>query len=272
MIKLLAIDMDGTCLDSHSRVTERTLTVLRKAADAGIILVPTTGRNLKCLPHQLWEAQWEQRLFRYVITSNGARVIDLRKREPIFKAEISRETALDFLAEIVDCSGVGIASHMRNEYLVQGRWLGLLGRLVYGEDAKGVLLVRDMERFVERNHENVEELQFYFLKSKAEPQVRQILKGYPQLAAAYDKNYVEVFSREATKGTALAAISAALGIPAQEIACIGDGENDMTMFRQSGLCIAMGNAVPELKDAADYVAASNKEDGAAEAIEKILRS
>ena len=45
MIKLLAIDMDGTCLDQRSRMTDRTLDVLRKAAKAGITVVPCTGRN-----------------------------------------------------------------------------------------------------------------------------------------------------------------------------------------------------------------------------------
>lgn len=53
MIKLLAVDMDGTCLDSRSRMTERTLIALRRAASAGITVVPTTGRNLGCIPHRL---------------------------------------------------------------------------------------------------------------------------------------------------------------------------------------------------------------------------
>lgn len=53
MIKLLMIDMDGTCLDSRSRMTDRTLRALRRAAAEGIIVVPATGRNLGCLPHRL---------------------------------------------------------------------------------------------------------------------------------------------------------------------------------------------------------------------------
>ena len=52
MIKLLAIDMDGTCLDQRSRMTDRTLDVLRKAAKAGITVVPCTGRNLGCISAQ----------------------------------------------------------------------------------------------------------------------------------------------------------------------------------------------------------------------------
>ena len=47
MIKLLAVDMDGTCLDRRSRMTDATLEALRKAAGRGVIIVPTTGRNLE---------------------------------------------------------------------------------------------------------------------------------------------------------------------------------------------------------------------------------
>ena len=50
MIKLLAVDMDGTCLDGRSRMTDRTLCALRKAAEKGIIIVPATGRNLNVSP------------------------------------------------------------------------------------------------------------------------------------------------------------------------------------------------------------------------------
>ena len=53
MIKLLAVDMDGTCLDGRSRMSAENLAALRRAAEAGILVVPTTGRSLSCLPYRL---------------------------------------------------------------------------------------------------------------------------------------------------------------------------------------------------------------------------
>ena len=74
-----------------------------------------------------------------------------------------------------------------------------------------------------------------------------------------------------TKGNAVAALAAHLNISKEEMACIGDNaENDSTMFSVCGLKFAVGNAEQALKDAADYVVASNDEDGVAEAIEKYL--
>lgn len=63
-----------------------------------------------------------------------------------------------------------------------------------------------------------------------------------------------------------------IGVRKEEIACIGDGENDLSLFAASGLKIAMGNAVENLKIQADYVTETNDRDGAARAVRKhILR-
>ena len=55
-----------------------------------------------------------------------------------------------------------------------------------------------------------------------------------------------------------------------EVVAIGDGHNDVAMFERSGLSIAMGNASPEVQRAADFVTASNDEDGFAQAIERLV--
>jgi hypothetical protein len=60
------------------------------------------------------------------------------------------------------------------------------------------------------------------------------------------------------------------GIPPREIATIGDMANDVTMFKQSGVSIAMGNASPEVQKAATYVTASNEQEGFATAVDKFI--
>ena len=138
------------------------------------------------------------------------------------------------------------------------------------KDAKGVYCVRDMEEFIRRNDCEVEEFQFYFLLPGAKEKVRAILKDYPSLYAAYTGIYVEVYSEHASKGNALAVLAGHLGIGREEIACIGDGENDLSMFASSGLRIAMGNAVDMLKVQADHITETNRNDGAAKAIEHYI--
>lgn len=280
MIKLLAVDMDGTCLDRRSRMTDATLEALRKAARRGVIIVPTTGRNLECIPHRLaagtlfttgaMDEKKNRDLYRYVISSNGACVTDIRERKEIFRAPVPADDVLPLLRECGKLR-LGIASHIRHRYLLEGRFLTMAGRLVYGKDARGVCCVRSMEEFIRKGGYKVEEFQFYFFSPGAEQDVRSVLEKYPDLRAAYTGIYVEVYSKDASKGRALAELARHLNIRKEEIACIGDGENDLSMFEAAGLRIAMGNAVEDLKKQADYVTDSNARDGAAKAVEWILK-
>ena len=82
-------------------------------------------------------------LFRYVISSNGGRVTDIADKKDLFQAMLPKETALSILEK---CRGkrLGIASHMKYRYLIQGKPLAFMGRVVYGRDAGGVCCVRDM--------------------------------------------------------------------------------------------------------------------------------
>ena len=241
--------------------------------------VSRNGESIICLPHRLAEGtlysarseddRKNEGLFRYVISSNGARVTDIRERKTLFQAMIPKETTLSLLER---CKGQRLvtASHMNNRYLLQGRMAAAAGRFIYGEDAKGIYCVRDMARTVKKSVFQTEELQFYFLTKQSRQRLKAILELYPELSAAYTSIYAEVFSKNASKGRALEALAGHLGITREETACIGDGENDLSMFEASGFNIAMGNAFDGLKKKADYVTASNNREGAAKAVRKIL--
>lgn len=279
MIRLLAVDMDGTCLDQKSRMTDAVLSALREAAARGVIVVPTTGRNLECIPHRLaagtlrktgtHDDAANRELFRYVITSNGAKLTDIRGQKTLFEAPISPEESVSLLRS---CRKIrlGTASHIRHKYLLQGRALATAGLVLYGKDARGICCVRDMEAFIRNHHCNVEEFQFYFLSPGARQNVYDVLERYPGLQAASTGIYAEIYSGRASKGRALAELAGHLGIEKEEIACIGDGENDLSMFQAAGLKIAMGNAVNMLKERADHIVESNRRDGAARAVERYI--
>ena len=123
MIKLLAIDMDGTWL-----------------------------------PHQLTD---QNSLFRYVISSNGAKVTDYHTQKTLYQSEIPKQTALSLL-NACQSEKLGITAHIRHEYLLQGHSLVFLGRLIYGKDARKVRYVQNMEQTIQELSCDVKELQFYF--------------------------------------------------------------------------------------------------------------
>ena len=262
MIKLLAIDMDGTCLNQRSRITPAVLQALTAAHASGVEIVPTTGRALCCLPHQLVA---HPELYRYAITSNGARVTDLSDHSTLFRAEIPENMALELTKSLLGAH-IGRTAHIDHQYLVEGHPLHAMGRMVYGKDANTSRCIPDLAEEIKTEKRDVEELQFFFFSKKTRQAVSDALKRFPELCGAYSGVYVEIFHKTASKGSGLAALVEQLGLRKEEVACIGDGENDHPMFQAAGQRFAMGNAVDSLKAAADVVLPSNREDGVAAAI------
>jgi hydroxymethylpyrimidine pyrophosphatase-like HAD family hydrolase len=89
-------------------------------------------------------------------------------------------------------------------------------------------------------------------------------------AARSQPYYLDVTHPAANKGAVVTALSKFLSAPISEIATIGDMPNDVLMFRNSGLSIAMGNASPDVQEQADLVTDSNEDDGFAKAIERFI--
>nr|WP_264175104.1 HAD-IIB family hydrolase [Clostridium tagluense] len=81
---------------------------------------------------------------------------------------------------------------------------------------------------------------------------------------------LEVMDKDCNKGYGVKVLGDMLGIKKEEIICIGDEANDIEMITYAGLGIAMGNAIEELKDVAEYVTLDNDNDGVAKAIEKFI--
>ncbi len=102
-----------------------------------------------------------------------------------------------------------------------------------------------------------------------EGELARLLDGAATVARS-QVYYLDITDRLANKGTGLLKIAKQLGVPPAEIAVIGDGGNDIAMFEQAGFCIAMGNAQPAVKAAADFVTESNGEDGFANAVERFI--
>jgi Cof subfamily protein (haloacid dehalogenase superfamily) len=109
----------------------------------------------------------------------------------------------------------------------------------------------------------------FALLARCEHDAAVLLAGQATVARS-QSYYLDITHPLANKGIALSELAKLLAIPLAEIAVIGDGGNDVAMFERSGLSIAMGNASPEVRQAADFVTASNLEDGFADAIERFI--
>ena len=96
----------------------------------------------------------------------------------------------------------------------------------------------------------------------------RLVKKYTVLKSA--PYFLEILDKRVTKGTGVKSLADALGIQPEEVMAIGDQENDIAMIEYAGVGVAMDNAIPAVKEAANFITKSNLEDGVAYAIENML--
>ena len=272
-IALIALDLDGTLLNERKELSSRNRAALEAASAAGIEIVPSTGRFYRGIPQVIRELPFIRR----AITVNGAHVVDLQSEETVYSAEIPRDDAvafmeyLDSLPVIYDCyvDGWGYITAQMQEHAE-----------VYIDYAPSLQMVRtlrspvpELKAFLRGQEKGVQKMQLFTRDIPFRDSLIPVLtKNYPELSITSSlPNNIEINCAGADKGRALLALADHLGISQQQTMAFGDGTNDLSMLLAAGCSVAMGNAHPSVKAAADLVTADNDSDGVALVIERLLR-
>lgn len=270
-IKLIAVDMDGTLLNSHKKLTETTLKTLQKVVDRGIWIVPSTGRMVQGLPEYIKILPG----LRYIIAINGGSVWDLKENTSIFDANIPYEQAMEVIEFVQKYDAVN-ECYCNNEALMSK---ASYGRIDYHiPDSLAVVVkgnrktVEDYVGFMREKRADVQKIQLFFHDShKRLAAIRELEKTFPKLSLTCSQTYnIELNAATANKGNALEILCRHLHIDIQNTMAFGDGGNDKPMLLAAGYAVAMANGTDEIKAVADYVTESNDEDGVARAIEKLI--
>lgn len=268
-IKLVAVDLDGTLLQNSEEVTERGKKALRTALDQGLLIVPATGRTYTQLPEVIRSSG-----IRYAILSNGAVIMDLWSRRPVWSQGIPVNTVYELLKQVelwdpifdVFVDGCVFTEKRNLERLDDFRLPDPVKRLVRRTRRP----VEDMGRFLKDlgKDKQAERLNLYCRDREPVCRFLESQKGLT-VTTSLGGN-VEITRAGTAKGEALKILTGLLGIPMEQTAAVGDNENDLSMIRAAGLGIAMGDGSPQVRRAAAWVTGTNREDGAAAALEKIL--
>lgn len=271
-IRMIGLDLDGTLLDSNKVFTEYSRRVIGEAIKRGVIVLPATGRPVSGIPKDIMEFPG----IRYVLTSNGARVLDMKTGEVLYEHLIPYETGkklmeilrrFDAVLEIY-YEGIGYTGIEDLKRVEQ-----------YMPSAPMVQYIRDTRRPVEdvwemycREHRPADKIQALFADMDERAAAFAAVRGeLPEIEACGAlSNNLEANGKGTGKGIALLKLGEILGIPREDIMACGDGANDIDMIRKAGFGVAMSNAIDEVKAAADYVTLSNDEDGVAKAIERYI--
>lgn len=268
-VKLVAVDLDGTLLWDSEDVTERGRRAMEAATERGILVVPATGRTYTQLPAGIRGSG-----LRYGILSNGAVIMDLLEKRPVWSGGIPVRTALRLLQEVQPWDPI-FDVFADGCVFTEKRNLERLDAFGLPDPVKRLVLrtrhpVDDMGQFLHNLEEEkmVERLNLYCLER--EPVCRCLESREDLTVTTSLGGNVEITGAGVGKAQALRILAGFLKIPMEQTAAVGDNENDLEMIRAAGLGIAMGDGSMSVRRAADWITGTSREDGAAAALEKIL--
>ena len=272
-IKIIALDLDGTLLDSEKRLSEVNRDALARAAEKGVLIVPTTGRFFGMMPPAVRDLPF----VRYAITINGAQVYDRETDTAIVKDEIPLDMALGVM-ETLDRYDVIYDCYRQN-------WGWMTAALQekaadYATNEHYLKMVREFRRPVPdlkahlretADEGDVQKVMLFATNREKSTAIDCLRKLSDEIAARFPEikvtsstwNNIELNIRTAHKGNALKRFAEHLGFTLGNCMAFGDGMNDFTMVEAAGVGVAMANAEPEVKRVAKVVTVSNDEDGVA---------
>ena len=268
MIKLIAIDMDGTLLNGKKHIDKVQKEAIHEAIEAGIKIVLCTGRPLYgILPFYEELGLSELDSEGYVILNNGCSIHKTKDWKLIDQVNFTSDD-IEYLYKLSE-------SYDINFTLVNDTYYFNIGRKPTDE------LIKDAG-FV---FSDITDISLEEAKSGKHKIMKIMFLGDPEIMANFqEKNediikskysgvlsqsYVyEVFPKDNNKGTGLKKLAEKLGIKQEEVMAIGDGNNDIEMFEYANYSVAMKNATELAKKAAKYETDSNENDGVAKAIRK----
>lgn len=269
-IKMIALDLDGTTLNSKEKITSANKETIEEAIRRGIKVVISTGRSYTALPKDVWDLHG----LRYVVSSNGAHITDMVSGEHMYDSYISLEA-------IEDVTRLTKEHDLMIEVFYNDR--AFTDTVLYKEVEKNGSSYRNRE-YVLRTREPIDDILGYMWEHKTRIENINIFFEHPEerimmmpvieqgmrkatITSSFPNN-IEIGGEHTSKSEALMYLADRLDIDRAELLCCGDAPNDIAMLTNAGIGVAMGNAWDVTKEAADYVTLTNDDSGVAAAIKK----
>lgn len=265
--KLLVLDVDGTLLNDEREISKRTLAALLKVQQMGVRIVLASGRptyGLMPLAKTLELGNYGG----FVLSYNGCQIIKAQNGEILFERRINPEM-LPYLEKKARKNGFAIFTYHNdtlitdspdNEYIKNEALLNNLKIIKEDEFSTAIdfapckcMLVSDKEKAL------------IGLEQHWEKRLAGTLDAFRS-----EPYFLEVVPCGVNKANTLGALLEHLEVTREEAIAVGDGVCDVTMLQLAGMGIAMGHSQDSVKVCADYVTASNEEDGVALAVEKLI--
>ncbi|MEG0393158.1 Cof-type HAD-IIB family hydrolase [Anaerorhabdus sp.] len=253
-IKLIASDLDHTLLNSKSGVNEFTKEVLNQAMDNEILFVPCSARTSNLIP--TWFR--ENKKIKYLVTSNGAVVVDNITQEQLLVNAIHADDAIKMLDVVddinpywtIDCKGY---LYSNRKVLRDHEKIGVTGDY-YADIQKTRIFIDDCREVLEGEGNIVRKIHFVTDNQEMKEELRKKLEQFSflRITSSHPKNF-EITDPHATKGDAIAFIIKREWLKKEDTIAFGDNDNDIEMFKNVGHGYAVEVSTKGLQEVAYQV-------------------
>ena len=289
MYKLIAIDLDGTLLNSYGEVSNKNKEIIQKAIEKNVEVVLASGRPIMSVKNLANEIGCNN----YMICGNGAITYDIQNEEIIYDRFLEKSKVLQII-KICEENSIFYNVYTKDTILTKSLNYSILfynqENATKPEDKKTrITLMQNIEEYI-KNREDEDYLKITICDNDkiifgsiirklrtikdievldVEHMSRKIIKdGTDNVSLEFF--YTEISNTNVDKWKAIENLIEKLEIKKEEVIAIGDNVNDSQMVKNAGLGIMMGNSAPYIKEIADVIVNDNNNDGVAEAIEKYI--
>ena len=289
MYKLVAIDLDGTMLNSYGEVSAKTKEIIKQCIEKGIYIVLASGRPIDSIKSIAKEIKSQE----YFIAGNGALVYDMKEDKMIYENYMKKEKVLEI---IKICEENSIAYNVYTDKTILTSNLKFNVLYYYKENLKkeedkktNISIVENVYDYVKNMQEEkflkiticdenstifnsiikkVKEINEIDILEVSHMSRKLIEQGTEQIPVEY--YYTEITASDVDKWKAIEFLMEQLEITPEQVMAIGDNMNDKKMIENAGLGVAIKGSTPEVIAVAKYVTDTNNHDGVAKVLEKYV--
>lgn len=268
--QLIALDIDGTLLNSRKEITPETERMVRRALQVGKHVVLSTGRSF---------AELEEILLRFPdlrcgICESGAMVFDRTRSAPISIHPIPLDTARQVEA-VARQRDVLIHIFLNGRPVISRRQMSQLDdfQIPYFRPMFERYSFQTEDAFqycMELETPSIEKINLYHRTVEARDVTRELLSSLPLELVDSEQTSLELSAARVDKGRGLLELCDYLGIPVEATIAVGDSYNDAAVLQTAGLAVGMGNSPDPVRQICDVIVRDCDHDGVAEAIERFL--
>lgn len=264
--KALVLDIDGTLTNSKKEITPATKEAIWSIAKEGHRVILASGRPTPGMYR--YEKELELETYGgYLLSFNGAKVVDCKNGDVIYQRLLSH-AMVPSLYKFAKENNCGLITYLGDKVIsaFEPDEYVLLEARING------LEIQVVDNFVEFVDYDINKCLMTAPADKAPKYEQQLREEYGDAASIYRSEpfFIEIMPQNVDKAASLSRILEALGIERENTICCGDGFNDISMIKYAGVGVAMGNAQPAVKEVADYITATNDEDGLVEVIHEFI--